>query len=502
MDMELQRVRLGGFRPVYDGALRQEETLESIVPDALPDIDRIVTAQGSVLLRQKEVVDGSVRVMGSVRLNVLYLPEGGGGLCSIALNIPFLCSGDNPAIRSGGQAQVTASVISADARALNPRKVLARAEMSIGLCVFEEADEEITTGVERGADSLETLVERYQDYGTADVTEKYFTFHDTVRLPASKPVPQELLAVRAGLACGESKIIGKKLVVKGEAVLDLVYRSEEGVSAAAVELPFSQIAETKAVGEDGQVECSAVLTGLDCTLTEDGALEVNVEALLEAAVRQEREVALLSDLYSTCQALDTQRQQVTLTKLGEQGSRRQITRQFCPTDTAAQRVIDCGLTMGEAAAAPAGEGGCMATARAYVDILYAGEDGSLHAAAFAIPASCALPAPRGCRCRCAPVGEVSAMPVTGGLEVRFETEFSYLSVEPLPAGCVCAVTPGQQEGYEGRRPSVILRMPGQGERLWDVAKCCGSTVADIKAANGLTGEDVQGTLLLVPSRRP
>ena len=29
-----------------------------------------------------------------------------------------------------------------------------------------------------------------------------------------------------------------------------------------------------------------------------------------------------------------------------------------------------------------------------------------------------------------------------------------------------------------------------------------STVADIKAANDLTGEDVQGTLLLVPSRRP
>ena len=210
---------------------------------------------------------------------------------------------------------------------------------------------------------------------------------------------------------------------------------------------------------------------------------------------------MLSDLYSTWQPLDTQRRQVTLTRLGEQGSRRQITRQFCPTDAPAQRVIDCGLAMGEAAIAPAGEGGCTATARAYVDILFAGEDGSLHAASFAIPASCALPAPRGCRCRCAPVGEVSAMPVAGGLEVRFETEFTYLATQPLAAGCVCAVAPGQQEAEEGRRPSVILRMLGQGERLWDVAKCCGSTVADIKAANGLTGEDAQGTLLLVPSCR-
>ena len=36
--MELHNKRLGGFRPVYHALLRQEETLESIVPDALPDI--------------------------------------------------------------------------------------------------------------------------------------------------------------------------------------------------------------------------------------------------------------------------------------------------------------------------------------------------------------------------------------------------------------------------------------------------------------------------------
>ena len=64
--MELQNKRLGGFRPIYHTLLRPEETLESIVPDSLPDITRIIAAAGTVLFRQKETVDGSVRVMGTV----------------------------------------------------------------------------------------------------------------------------------------------------------------------------------------------------------------------------------------------------------------------------------------------------------------------------------------------------------------------------------------------------------------------------------------------------
>ena len=44
--MELQNKRLGGFRPIYHTLLRQEETLESIVPDALPDKNRIKDAAG------------------------------------------------------------------------------------------------------------------------------------------------------------------------------------------------------------------------------------------------------------------------------------------------------------------------------------------------------------------------------------------------------------------------------------------------------------------------
>ena len=53
MEMELHRQTLEGFHLVFDSALAQEETLECIVPDALPDVARIVSAVGHNFLKNR-----------------------------------------------------------------------------------------------------------------------------------------------------------------------------------------------------------------------------------------------------------------------------------------------------------------------------------------------------------------------------------------------------------------------------------------------------------------
>ena len=399
--MELQNKRLGGFRAIYHTLLRQEETLESIVPDALPDITRIIEAAGTVLFRQKETVDGSVRVMGTVCTSVLYMPEGEGGPCCLSLNIPFLCSGDSPAIQGGCQVQVNARVISADAQMLNPRKVLARVELAVEVCVYAEETAEVCIQADHGDDgSIQTLEETYKDLVAVDVAEKNFTFSDVLRLSASRSPMEQLLRSKAELNCAEAKVIGKKLV--------------------------------------------------------------------------------------------------------EQGSRRQIARQFCQSAIPAKQVVECRLTVGEVTQVPSGEGISMVTAKTYADVLYLSEDDALCAVSYTVPASCELPVSQGGKClvRCLLVGEPSATPVTGGLEVRFEAEFIYLITQEQEAYFVSAARPGPAEENQCERPSVVIRMVGEGERLWDIAKCCASTVDNIQAVNAIgSGDAPSGTLLLIPKCR-
>lgn len=505
MDMELQHTRLGGYRPVYEALLRQEETLESIVPDALPDIARIVEAAGTVFLRQKETLDGSVRVTGTVRTAVLYLPEDGGAPCCLTLNIPFLCSGDHPSLHSGCQTQVGARVLVADAQMLNPRKVLARVELAVEVSAWAEEQSEVCIQVDCGEDrSVQTLTESRKDLVAVDVAEKSFTFSDVLRLPGSRPPMEQLLSARAELGCAETKVIGKKLVVKGETTLTVLYKGPEGVASARFELPFSQIVEVKAAEDGCFVWAQAALTGMDCSMREAGEMEVSFEVLLQAVVREEREVTLLSDLYSVSQPLEASREKVILRPMAEQGSRRGLARQFCECAVPAKQVVDCRLTVGEIEKAPAGEGGCAITAKTYASVLYISEDDSLCAASFTIPAGCEIPAVEDGRytCRCVPVGEVTATPVTGGLEIRFEAEFTYLIVKREDASFVSSVKPGDEEACGGERPSVVIRMVGEGERLWDIAKCCRSTMADIQLANAMEcAEAPCGTLLLIPKCR-
>ena len=54
MELELERTQLNGFENVLDTMVYHEETLEMIVPDACPDILRIVDTEGNVCLKGKE----------------------------------------------------------------------------------------------------------------------------------------------------------------------------------------------------------------------------------------------------------------------------------------------------------------------------------------------------------------------------------------------------------------------------------------------------------------
>ena len=53
MELELKTTQLNCYDTVLDTTLFQEETLESIVPDACPDILRIVDTEAAVCLGTK-----------------------------------------------------------------------------------------------------------------------------------------------------------------------------------------------------------------------------------------------------------------------------------------------------------------------------------------------------------------------------------------------------------------------------------------------------------------
>ena len=502
MDMELQRVMIEGYRPVSQGMFSQEETLESIVPDACPDISRIVSAVGKVFLKDKELGEGALRLSGTARVTVLYIPEGEGTPRSLEVAIPFQCVRDDPQFHAGCPVQATVQAASADARTINPRKMLVRVDLAVWTAAYQQESRELSCDISCGEEAgVEKLLVSRKCSVISDVVEKEFTFSDVLRPPASKPEIEELLLCRAELGAMDAKFIGKKLVLKGDIQLIVLYRGGEGLTPVRFELPYSQILDLGTVPDEAEPEVAIALKNVDCRLR-DGELEIAVEALAQTALWVRQTVTVVSDAYCLKQPVDVERARSQLCTMAERSSRRETARKLCESGIPARQVLDCAVAVSSMVSAPV-EGGMEFTAQATASILYLSEDDVLCGVDVDIPVSCRAELPAGCTCSCTcrPIGEASAVPVTGGLEVRFEAEFAWTTLREEQVNCVTELKPGAAQ-EAGVRPSVVIRRMKRGEALWDIAKACASTVQDICGANGLTaGEAAEGTMLLIPARR-
>ena len=508
MELELEQTGWSGYETALETTVCQEETLESIVPDACPDILRICDTEGIVCLGDKAVGEGRLTVSGTVRAELLYLPDGAEGLRRMEVELPFTCPVEHPALTPDWGVTAVPRVQSADARLLNPRKVLVRVSLAVWVQGCAPVEESLCGGVTAPEEAgIQQLVEPCQACAVVCVGEKAFPFSDELSLPGSKPEGEELLKCRASVRCKESKVIGSKLIFKGETQLQLLYRSAAGeLCTAEFDLPFSQIMEVTGAGEESVCQVRTVLTGLDCSL--DGGdgrtVSVTLGLLAQAVVWDTRTLELLRDVYSTAYPLTAESASRTLRRMVDRGEREAAAREILETGQLAQEVCDAYLTLGELTQSREGDRLTL-TAEANVTVLYRTEDGACDAVTRRIPVPCVLELPPEAACSwlCAPAAPVFAVPTAGGVEVRFSLTFSYAALTSRTAAVVSALRLEEDAARDhAGQPSIVLRVVGAGERLWDIAKAYGTTARDIMQANSLEEEQApEGKLLLIPRKR-
>ena len=508
MELELNTTRLNCYDPVLDTTIFQEETLESIVPDACPDILRIVDTEAAAFLKSKEAQEGRAEATGTIRCTVLYEPDGAEGLRRLTVNIPFTCAAEAAGVRSGCRMVAVPRVQGADARSLNPRKVLARVGLAVELQVFAPQTAEYHSGAICGEEAgVEQLGETQPACLITAVEEKPFTFSDDITLSGSKPAVSEILRTDTELLCGESKIIGNKLIFKGEADFQLLYRDGAGeIHTSVFELPFSQIMEVSGVGEEADLVLRVLTTGCECIPDgeESRTLSLSMNLFAPAVVREERQIELLSDAYSTVYGLTTERSAYTFYRLLEHSQRRVTVRELLETMSPVREVCDVSLGIGPLSQRREG-GQIVVTVDTEVSVLHRNESGEMAAVRKTIPASCTIDVPEGalCFCRCDCAGERFASPAGDGAEVRYPLDFHLMLLEPAHTSGVTGIRLHENEPRNtGTQPSIILRAVGPGERLWDIAKAYGTTIGDIVQANALPDEALpMGQMLLIPKKR-
>ena len=507
MELNLEREHINCYDMMLDTGIFQEETMEAIVPDACPDILRIVDAGGQVCLSGKNAYDSGISVSGTVRAWVLYQPEDRQELCRVEVKLPFTAQVEVPGLYSHGKCVVTPCLHGLDARALNPRKILVRADIGMGIQAFQPREQMLCSGISCQEEAgIQQRTEQHVAWMTAAVQEKEFTFYDEVRLSVGPSGRAEILGIQANACCTESKLIGSKLIFKGEAALQIRYQVEGELCSVRCPMAFSQIMEVADAGENADCDLAICATDLEYSLAgEDGrTLNVTLELLGQAVVWDHYPVTLLRDVYSTAWNMTVEQDTCTLHQLVENTVRPQSVRELLETGTAVKSVIDAIVDVSQVKQSREA-GQVVLSTDLRLNILYLDEQEAPQSLSRVLTVSgrLDLPVQSSCRCRCQCPGEIFAVPAAGGVEVRFNVEFHCLTTRQQAVSVVNGVKPGEMRcTQQNTNPSVVLRLAAPGEELWDIAKAYSTTRERIIQANQLEGDRLPtGQMLLIPSVR-
>lgn len=478
-----------------------EETMETAIPEYCPDMARIVDTVGQLKIREKNVTDGKLTAVGTVKVTVLYTSEESAGLRSLSLSVPFSASVDDKRLQHCRAVSVDGRLLLTEARIVTNRKLYVRVLpelMATGYtCPVKSVCYKTTEEPSLRVKHEETTF----DLMTA-AEEREFTLTQESILSDDKEIPEDLLCDKIALAVTECQHFGNKLVVKGEAVLSVLYRSEhQNLCSYDVMLPFSQIIDGIEASEDAtfHVEAYAMEGETRLMRTDNGSgFGVVQKIALLVCVYEKQTVSYIADLYSTHYPCTVQRktlhfdtERVCRPEKQEIMQRLEFgqNRPFAYVTDAACDQVDM----------TAGENGTQLHTRMRMKVLYLDETGAPMSAERSVEVSGVTgETPDHVRAVCKPC----AMRVDGGVcEVSVPVEFRMRRTEHKQLTQVSSaelLTDAERE----EMPSVVLRRMMAEETLWDIAKQYRTDENAIRCANQLEEDaPIPDRMLLIPKVR-
>ena len=121
----------------------QEQTQELRIPDGMPDVGRIISTWGQVVIRGKEWRERGLGISGGVMVWVLYQPEGEGELQRLETWVPFQARLDMPPSDQDGTIRVQSVLRGVDARTTSSRKLMLRCAIGLLVQALVPAEAEI-----------------------------------------------------------------------------------------------------------------------------------------------------------------------------------------------------------------------------------------------------------------------------------------------------------------------------------------------------------------------
>lgn len=490
MEIQFQKNAISHLKTILRHQKKQEETQQVRLPDAMPDMDRVLGCWGQILVRGKQWHRDSVGISGGVMAWVMYEAKGESEPRCVDAWIPFQMSWDMEEAERDGTVEINTMLCYMDARMLSDRKLLVRANIGAQVHAMVPVDTMLYAPSELSAD-VQMLQRTYPVMLPIEAGEKQFELSQQLDVPQDGARINKLIRYSAKPKLTEYKIVADKLVLRGIADVHAVYLDETcKIYRQCWEVPFSQYAQLEGeYSPEAEASVCFALTQLELEITQPDALELKLGFTAQYTVSEQRNIVLTEDMYSPGSKLE-----LTEGKLDMPSVLQVRTENFRVEVPAPEgQLLDVVFEM-EPLQVTRHEDAALVTLEGTFQILYMDTDGNLQSAVQRWEKEMNNTVSQDAEYWTSAF--ITGEPELGpGVSAELQWEEKTVAMSPMKQ--IVAAEIGEAIQPDPQRPSLILRRAGQ-ESLWDIAKSTGSTMDAIRKANGLQQEPEENQLLLIP----
>ena len=293
-----------------------------IVTDSKPDIRNILQVDGSVYVSDRMIMEGSVRILGKLCLNVLYAPDSEtGSICAINPVIDFDYTAEIPGLLPEHNVFAEFEIEHIEYSLINSRKLSVRSIIAVSVQASHLCENDVAVDLET-EEEVEFKKCNVSITNTVCNTQDEFVIRETLQVPTGKPPIDEVLKMDIKVDEKDSKAITNKIVAKGVLSICTLYSAYSGETVQFMEheVDFTEVLDAPGVDDNMDVKITYHTKHVACHIKEDSdgdCVYLEIEAVIGAQIKamMDEDIMMIADCISPRYDISIQKKEVTLERI-------------------------------------------------------------------------------------------------------------------------------------------------------------------------------------------
>lgn len=460
-----------------------------IIPDVKPDIISSVSTSGNICIYKKELLDGKVRIDGSINTYIVYLAEGeSSSVRGLNASLDFTQVLEVPNVKVGMDLELQVDLKSVECKILNGRKINVKSCVDFRAKVYSNENIQIVKNITK-LESVQMLNRNLSINSLVGVGNTRTCGKDTLVMESTDQLA-EILSVSVRIMNEDQKISYNKVLAKADANVKILYLTEDNrICSVQGMVPIMGFIDIQNVAETNICDIKYMMKNviIKPNDAQEHSIYIEIDMELNCHVYETKQINLVQDAYSPeCDISFTKKTVNTMMGMRKVVNTYNLREQLPAGNIGKNRIYDVQIRSMLNSSTATNET-IMYEGEVALNVLFASETvGRLEMKSYRVPFTFNTPV-EGCsnNCNCETQIDVRndnfiLMP-DGTIDVKMDLNFNTSITRNAEITMI-----DQMEMEENRDMvtySMVIYFVKPNDTLWNIAKRFRSTVEDIVRVN-------------------